>query len=165
MKRISSLILVLFLANIALSATGQQEEKQEQKPQERTPIQGNNVVEATVTGVLEMENDMVFLVLKTGERYAIDPNKGGGPDGEGGPRGDGPPPGGQGGGPDSSDSDSDEMPPPPGEGSDQFAEYMGLEAVIQGKILDAPPHDDNLKDVKGVIFPESILINGEEMLK
>ncbi len=162
MKKTNSLLLALFLVNIALIAEGQQEERRE--PKGRTPIKSNNVVEATLTGVLEMENDKIFLVLESGEKYAIAPNQSGGPGEEGGSRGDGPPPGGQGSSPGNSDSGSDKMGPPQGEGSDQFAEFMGLEAVIQGRILDAPAHDDDLKDVTGVIFPESILIDGKEML-
>ncbi len=162
MKKLNSILLVLFLANIALAAEGQQE--QQQGPKDRTPIKSNNATEASFTGVLEMENNKIFLVLETGEKYAVDPNQGGGPGGESGPRGDGPPQGGQGGGSGSNESGSNQTPPPPGEGSDQFAEYMGSVAIIQGMILEAPPHDEDLKDVKGVIFPESIVIDGEELL-
>jgi len=150
-KQLNSLLLVLLLANMSIIAEGQQESP----PQERTPIKNNKISEETLTGILIVEDNFLYLIEETGATYAMN-LKSGGP-------GDKPMDGGAPSGGRKGTKPQGNRPEPPDKGKD-YAKYNGLEAVIHGMIMEAPPKDSPFGDIDGVIFPDSIIIDGKEIL-
>lgn len=158
MKQLSSVVTILIFINMIISAEGQQEYssvvQQEFSSEERTPIRNSQVSEKTLTGILIVENDFIFLVEDSGKTYSVNPR----------PRmqeeksmGGGPAPGNKKG-----QRSKGERPAPPDKAPD-FTQYHGLEAVVHGQVLIAPPEDSPFGDIDGIIFPDSLTIDGKNI--
>jgi len=150
MKQLNSVLLLVLLANTSIIAEGQQDSP----TQERTPI-STNATEKTLTGILIYEDNLLYLIEDSGATYAINPR----------PRrqadksmGGGPPPGGQKG-----QRQQESRPTPPDMKSD-YEQYHGLKAIIQGLVMDTPPEGSPFGDIDGLIFPDSIIVDGEDIL-